>query len=165
MVKNTIVQKEMARLDAVIGRKYLGNGSPIPKEFMCNAYIWLQQDIADALTNSEDMEATLSKITELINTSKYSRQVLLCISLEKAEKEAKIRRDWSTALAAVKHGWELSDLVSQCFSEKDIASLAKLHKANQHRRKIAELLSYCNLHYECSKFAAGEYEEFLDLKD
>ena len=75
--------------------------------------------------------------------------------------EDEIREDWETALEQVNCGSDLSSKIGYAFSNEDITELAKLHKNNICREKIEDLLTDCNFHYECSKFANGEYEEFL----
>ena len=75
--------------------------------------------------------------------------------------EDKIREDWETALEQVNRGSDLSSIIGWAFSDEDITELAKLHKANICRDKIEDLLTDCNFHYECGKFANGEYDEFL----
>ena len=75
--------------------------------------------------------------------------------------EDEIREDWESALEQVKNGTDLSSIIGWAFSDEDITELAKLHKNNICREKIEDLLEDCNFHYECGKFANGEYDEFL----
>lgn len=75
--------------------------------------------------------------------------------------EEEIREDWKSALEQVEEGSDLSSIIGWAFSDEDITELAKLHKANICRDKIEDLLEDCNFHSECSKFANGEYDEFL----
>ena len=88
--------------------------------------------------------------------------ILKCyIDIEELQKKAEIRRDFDSALRSVKHGTELSRLLDWSFREEDITELARLHKEGKHRKKIEDLLTDCNFHYECGQLCAGEYEEFL----
>lgn len=75
--------------------------------------------------------------------------------------EDEIREDWETALEQVNRGSDLSSKIGYGFSKEDITELAKLHKNNICREKIEDLLTDCNFHSECGKFANGEYDEFL----
>ena len=56
----------------------------------------------------------------------------------------------------------LSGPLDWSFSKRDLTELAKLHKANKCRKKIEDLLTDCNFHYESAKFHNKDYTEFLN---
>lgn len=76
-------------------------------------------------------------------------------------KDIEIRSDFATALKNCKRGTDLSHPLNWAFSSRDISILAKLHKSNKYRKKIEDLLTDCNFHYECGEFMQGNYAEFI----
>ncbi len=80
---------------------------------------------------------------------------------EEIEEDAEVRKDFDFALKNCKRGTELSKVLGYSFSDEDISNLAKLHKENKHRKKIEDLLTDCNFHYESGCFADHQYNEFL----
>lgn len=162
MVINTLaLQKEMSRLDAIIGGKYLGDGSPVPKDQLHIAYMWLENDISTILSKAENMEETFDEICGLLKESFAYNDINEIISLQTAYKRAEIRKDFATALRNVKNGSALSGVLGYSFSNEDIVNLAKLHKANKFRKKIENLLEDCNFHYECSLMISKDYSKWL----
>ena len=127
-----------------------------------SAIDWLQNDIADILTNKDiDREEALDFINKTIEDTGRKEEILEYIDLNKALKAADIRSDFASALKRVKKGSDLSSTLDWGFSRNDITNLAKLHKANKYRRKIEDLLEDCNFHTECYDFATSNYEEYL----
>lgn len=78
-----------------------------------------------------------------------------------AIRAAEIRNDFAAALSNVEHGWQLSESIHWSFYPRDLARLAKLHKADIFREKIEDLLEDCNFHKECGDFFNGNYDEYL----
>lgn len=128
------------------------------------AYIWLESTISCILADERfDFDTTLEDIKSIISKSPYADEILTnYISMEDTVNRGKVKRDFYSALQSVKKGDELSGVLHYSFSDKDISKLAKLHKANKCRKKIEDLLTNCNFHYECGKFKNKEYDEFLD---
>lgn len=77
--------------------------------------------------------------------------------------DAKIRKDWYTALQNVKYGAELSSKIDFGFTDQDLMVLLCLHKGNLFRQKIEDLLEDCNFHTECGLLSDGEYDECLEV--
>lgn len=162
MTKNTEeLQEELSRLDSIIGLKHLGDGSPVPKDQMHIAYMWLENDISSSLFKAENIETTFDEIYEILKGSPMYDDINNIISMHTAYKRATIRKDFATALKKVKNGAALSGVLGWSFSDDDLKNLAKLHKANKFRKKIEELLTDCNFHYECDLMSSGNYSEWL----
>lgn len=162
MVKNTLaLQEEMSRLDSIIGAKYLGDGSPVPKDQMHIAYMWLENDISSSLSKSEDIDETFDEIREILQESPLYNDINEVISLHTAYRRAEIRQDFATALRSVKKGADLSGTLGWSFSDEDFKNLAKLHKSNKFRKKIEDLLTDCNFHYECELMSSKDYSKWL----
>ena len=81
--------------------------------------------------------------------------------MDEQEREALIRRDFQEAFRHVKYGGDLGSDIRYALSDRDLRHLAELHKANHCRKKIEDLLTACNYHYECGRFMNREYDEFL----
>lgn len=153
------IQQEMKEVDEKLWRKYHPEyeGGDEPQLNMAADY--LKSDICALLCDFPESEPD---IVATIKELPHGDVILKCyIDMEQIRKKAAIRRDFDSALRSVKDGTELSSDLDWSFREKDIAELARLHKEKKHRKKIEELLTDCNFHYECGKLIAGEYEEFL----
>lgn len=162
MVKNILaLREEMSRLDSIIGAKYLGDGSPIPEDQMHIAYMWLENDISSSLSKSEDIDETFGEICEILQESPLYDDINEVVSLHKAYRRAEIRQDFATALRNVKNGSALSGVLGWSFSDEDLKNLAKLHKSNKFRKKIEDLLTDCNFHYECELMSSKDYSKWL----
>ena len=162
MVENTLaLQNEMSRLDSIIGARYLGDGSSIPKDQLHIAYMWLENDISSSLSNADDIDKAYEEIVEILKASSMYNSITKVVSLSKAYKRAEVRKDFATALRNVKNGSALSGILGWSFSEDDLKELAKLHKSNKFRKKIEELLEDCNFHYECGLMSAKDYSKWL----
>ena len=153
------IQQEMKDVDEKLWRRYHPEyeGGNEPQLNMAAAY--LEADICDLLC---DFPKSAPDIVATIKELPHGDVILKCyIDIEELQKNAEIRRDFDSALRSVKHGTELSRLLDWSFREEDITELARLHKEGKHRKKIEDLLTDCNFHYECGQLCAGEYEEFL----
>ena len=106
--------------------------------------------IDDAIRNMTD-----------IDVKAFSTFVNERVNFAGAIKAAEIRNDFAAALSSVDYGWKLSEPLHWGFHPKDLARLAKLHKANVLREKIEDLLDDCNFHKECGDFSSGNYDEYL----
>lgn len=125
----------------------------------------LQVDIAGALERADDMQAVRDEINEIIDRTDTPEAIRKYVSLDRAWRDAEIRRDWASALRAVKHGKDLSRELDWAFSTRDLKNLAKLHKANRFRKKIEDLLEDCNFHKEAALMCSHQYDKLLNEED
>lgn len=127
------------------------------------AHVWLQNDIGAILAHTDKNLALLQEeILAFIKAHAHGSEILhRYISMDKLMEEAIIRRDFGTAFSKVKCGSALSGKLNWSLGPRDLKELALLHQKNKYRKKIEELLTDCNFHYECSKFTSHKYEEFL----
>ena len=125
----------------------------------------LQVDIAGALERADDMQAARDVIDEIIDHTDKPAVIRQYVSIDAAWRDAEIRRDWASALRAVKHGEDLSHDIDWAFSPRDIKNLAKLHKANRFRKKIENLLDDCNFHTEAALMSSHQYDKLLNEED
>lgn len=125
----------------------------------------LQVDIAGALERAEDMQAAREMIEEIIDHTDNPAVIRQYVSIDAAWRDAEIRRDWASALRAVRHGEDLSHDIDWAFSKRDIKNLAKLHKANRFRKKIEDLLEDCNFHTEAALMSSHQYDKLLNEED
>ena len=162
MVKNTLkLQEEISRLDSIIGEKYLGDGSPVPKDQLHIAYMWLENDISSALSKAEDMNETFNAICKILQKSHMYDEINEVISLHTAYRRAEVRKDFADALRNVKNGAQLSGILGWSFSDEDLTNLARLHKSNKFRKKIEDLLTDCNFHEACGLMSSKNYSKWL----
>ena len=158
------VQKEMCRLDDTIWKKFYPNSqNDASDRKLYTAYMWLKADISYILTdvNINAVEAE-KEIVAILNASEHAKEILnKYVKLESIRENVKIRSDFYLALSKVKSGSDLASDLDYSFSNYDLLQLAKLHKANKCRKKIENLLTACNYHYECGRFIRKEYDEFL----
>ena len=125
----------------------------------------LQVDIAGALERADDMQAARDVIDDIIDHTDNPAVIRQYVSIDAAWRDAEIRRDWASALRAVKHGEDLSHDIDWAFSPRDIKNLAKLHKANRFRKKIENLLDDCNFHTEAALMSSHQYDKLLNEED
>lgn len=158
-VKQEILQN-MKDLDLYLWKKYFPESEINAEPELYQASMWLQTDIAEIMVSFPESK---DEIISTIKANPYGDKILQdYLNFDKLKRRVEIRKDFLTALKSVKRGSELSGLLEWSFSNKDLTELAKLHKANKCRRKIEDLLTDCNFHYECSKFHDKDYTEFLN---
>lgn len=126
------------------------------------AYIWLKADIVNILCDDAfDMQQAKDTITDMVQKAEYSETILQkYVQFDAILEEVKIRRDFKAAFDTM----PVDEIVSTCsysFDKNDLRRLAQLHKSNKCRKKIEQLLTAANFHYECGKFCNKEYEEFI----
>lgn len=121
---------------------------------------WLTIDIASILCDPK-LEVTEDEIMAMIEETGYKDEILARISLRDIRTEVEIRKDFLSALKKEKHGSDLSRWIRYSLSDDDLVQLAKLHKANKCRKKIENLLTDCNFHYECGLLSKKEYHHFF----
>lgn len=87
-------------------------------------------------------------------------------TLDGLYRDYEIRADWKTALQNIKHGSDLNSDIGYCLSKEDISNLAEIHRDNRGlRKKIEDLLTSCNFHYESGEFNLKHYDEFIIRKE
>ena len=155
------LQKEIARLDEELNRKYLRNTEPIPDTHLCVAHKLLEDDISSILLKAEDMDSTFEEIIDFLSLSSIrAKDIDRVIDYDRALENAKIRRNFAEALEKAKRGSDLSFTLRWSFTDDDLTNLARLHKSRKYRKKIEDLLTDCNFHSECSAMANGDYSEW-----
>ena len=164
------LMQEILRLDLMIFRKYCEYRGDSEGEYedkkipdMNLAPVWLQNDLEAILSLHPDKETEIIKI---IKQSVNGEKILSdYIDLNEIHTAVKIRCDFDSALSLVDEGWKLAKHLGWSFSARDIAELAKLHKADKHRKKIEDLLEDCNFHEVCMNFADGNYDKYLNYQE
>lgn len=156
--RNEILQ-EIKKLDLAIWKKYYPDYKEENEPELYQSPKWLQNDIVAIIIDFPESE---KDIISIINRAKYGKEIIAdYLRFDVIKNEIKVRTDFLSALCSIESGSDLSSSIQYSLSSKDLMELAKLHKANRCRRKIEELLTSCNFHYECGKFINKEYEEFL----
>ena len=149
-----------------IGKRFFRSTWPMRNDLnVYQALNDLQADIASALERADDMQAARDVIDEIIDHTDNPAVVRQYVSIDAAWRDAEIRRDWASALRAVRHGEDLSRDIDWAFSPRDIKNLAKLHKANRFRKKIEDLLDDCNFHTEAALMSSHQYDKLLNEED
>lgn len=166
-IKMQKIQTVMCNLDDLIWKKYFPNQeTDVSKRTLDAAHLWLKNDVIAILAYCDEIQADAADVFSFIEESEFGSEILeKYISKDKILREVSIRRDYVTAFEQVSNGKELSGAIGYVLGKKDLYKLAELHKTNQFRKKIEELLEDCNFHYEHAKFASGEYDEFLKPED
>ena len=166
-IKNDEIQKAMYDLDEEIWKRYYPD---FPGEKLTDlrlSSLWLKIDIETILADKKfakkfDMEKEAKYIFDLIKKSEYGNEILSkYINQNDIIDAVNIKTDFCTAFREEKDVSEIAHKLDYGLSSSDLRSLAVMHKENKCRRKIEELLTSCNFHYACAKFANKEYDEFL----
>lgn len=156
--QNEILQ-EIKELDLVIWKKYHPDYKEDKEPELYQSPMWLRIDIVAIIIDFPESE---KDIISIISEMKHGKEIISAyLNFNSIRDEVKIRTNFLSALHSVECGSDLSSRIQYCLSSKDLFELAKLHKANKCRRKIEELLTACNFHYACRKFANKEYKEFF----
>lgn len=151
------IEKEAARLNRIITNRYLGFDDPLTESRLNSACSILYDSIVDSLLAIKNFDKTYREIAELLQASDVSKH----IAIEKAYREAEIRRDFASALRSVRRGGQLAEALRYAFSGTDLYNLAKLHKKNKFRKKIENLLDDCNFRKESALMHDGDYSQWL----
>lgn len=159
----TAVQTAMYELDDMFWKKFYPNDTEASTEGreLHIAYMWLKNDITAILSDESINNKTAEQFirAELIN-HRYGTEIMKWIEHDSIFEAVKIKRDFTTAIENMDYH-DIASTLGYDFSKQDIKNLALLHKAKKNRKKIENLLTTCNFHYECGKFINKEYEEFL----
>lgn len=154
--KTLNAQMEMKNLDIAIWNAfypeaaslYNDNGLITPT----NAYVWLRSDIKEILadeTRSGSFNEKAARIMGILMKSPYYEDICpRFIDMKKLIEHAKISMDLDAALSSVKRGNELSSALGYGLSTRELEQLVDLHEAGKHRKKIEDLLTNLNFHYE-----------------
>ncbi len=152
-------QRVMRGLDCEIWKQFHPDDTLVDEPAFEIASMWLRTDIVTILTKSVNSEYAKAYIVEKIDKSGYGAEIREALCWDDLLKEVEVRRDFATALKAVKKGNELSGILDYSFDKEDIEELATLHKSGKFRKKIENLLTDCNFHHECSLMHAKRYDE------
>ena len=164
--KRKAIQQTMCDLDEKIWSHFYPNFKSEDSPSLHTAGIWLRNDIVSVLSDTKiDMEIAKNTILSMINDTKYATDILDHeVKMVFIMKEVEVRRDFLSALKNVKDGSDLTSIIGYSLGDNDIKQLALLHKSNKCRRKIEDLLTACNFHYECGTFANKDYAEFFSVE-
>lgn len=156
-VKQEILQN-MKDLDLYLCKKYFPELEINAEPELFQASMWLQTDISEIMVSFPESK---DEIISTIKANPYGDKILQdYLNFDKLERNVEIRNDFLAALKSVKRGSELSGPLDWSFSKRDLTELAKLHKANKCRKKIEDLLTDCNFHYESAKFKRKIIQNF-----
>lgn len=165
-VTDTELRRSVRQVTQEIGNRLYGSEWPMRNDVAIpQALNLLQVYIARALERADDIQAVRDEINEIIDHTDTPDVIRKYVSLDAAWRDAEIRRDWASALRAVRHGEALSHEIGWAFSTRDIKNLAKLHKANRFRKKIEDLLEDCNFHTEAALMRSHQYDKLLNEED
>lgn len=162
--KTRAVQDSMLALDLAIW-KHFHPEDEIEEEDNTEsyvAYIWLKADIVSILCDDAfDMQQAKDTIADMVKKAEYSDVIQQkYVQFDAIMEEVKIRRDFKEAFDTMPVH-EIASICSYSFGKNDLRRLAQLHKSNKCRKKIEDLLTAANFHYECGKFHNKEYKEFI----
>lgn len=155
--KSSVLKKAIA-LDELIWKKYHPeyDGNNRPSEDQVITY--LRNDIESIMVEFPENGKIIQNI---IKGTTYGSVILAMLEWDKIQDNVSIRSNFYDALQNVEEGSDLASRLDYSFSRLDIAHLAELHKSNKCRKKIENLLTCCNFHYESGKFRKHEYDESL----
>ncbi len=121
---------------------------------------YMHADLIVILTDKAFSEAEAEiYIRKQIDWIMFSDQIYERINWSDVITQTAIRRNFGEALKMVKKGSELSSKLNYAFGNDDLKELMKLHKANRFRKKIEDLLTDCNFHYESGLLHEKKYAE------
>lgn len=155
--KSSVLEKAIA-LDELIWKKYHPDydGTNRPSENQVITY--LRNDISEIMLEFPESGEIIQTIIRGVSCGS---EILAMLDWEKIQDNVNIRSNFYEALQSVKDVSGLAGRLCYSFSSMDIAHMAELHKSNKCRKKIEDLLVYCNFHYVSGKFRKHEYDEFL----
>ena len=152
------IWNETAKLDDALWARYCG-----PAEAKCpkdaKSIAWLKGDISEILLKAESIDKTTEDITSMILSHEEGCEILSQVDMPFCRKNALIRKDFGAAFAKERDTGTIASALGYALSTGDLAHLAQLHKKEQYRKRIEDLLTYLNFHYECGRFINGQYGE------
>lgn len=171
-------QKEKAILDKaeLIKEKYslyskvYFNDSDDEIELLLNAmevddearFIYHLQNEFDVILKNKTPKERLETIEEIKNLFKEAF-TLTDENFQPAMTRLHITDNWEKAMRGMQVE-KLGKDLNYSFTDDELKELAQLHKTTNKRivkKRIEELLTYCNFHYESGEFHDGNYEQFL----
>ena len=132
----------MLDLDIMIWQKYYPEQNIKDIEIpLQDAHLWLKNDIIFILSDKEISPIKAEEgILSFIFSTAYADVILTkYIILSSIREEIAIRRNFLAALKKSRTGDDLAVLIHYALSKKDLAQLAKLHKANKYSKKILRI--------------------------
>lgn len=171
-------QKEKAILDKaeLIKEKYslyskvYFNDSDDEIELLLNAmevddearFIYHLQNEFDVILKNKTPKERLETIEEIKELFKEAF-TLTDENFQPAMTRLHITDNWEKAMRGMQVE-KLGKDLNYSFTDDELKELAQLHKTTNKRivkKRIEELLTYCNFHYESGEFHDGDYERFL----
>lgn len=125
--------------------------------------ICLAADIEWLSMEATDHDAELLKIEESIRKTGLEAAIKKAIGWDRIVQGVHVRTDFGAALKNVRRGSDLSSVVNYRFSQCDLVALLELHKRNKFRKKIEDLLDYCNFHSVSGMLATREYDRLKEM--
>ena len=125
-------------------------------------FIYHLQNEFDVILKNKTSKERLETIEEIKNLFKEAF-TLTDENFQPAMTRLHITDNWEKALRGMQVEKMAKDL-NYSFSQDELKELALLHKATTKRivkKRIEDLLTYCNFHYESSVLHDGDYERFL----
>jgi len=116
---------------------------------------WLRSDVAHCLKASKLEQSSIDDIKSIVSGC----EDFDTDDLNECIRDARIRLDFAEAFRHVKDGSDLSGDLGYGFSKSDLRVLMNLHKAGKFRKKIEDVLTDCNFHYESGLLSDKKYEE------
>lgn len=156
--------KAMYDADCMLVEKYmpeLKSHDPRIDEFLNSRNIgalsvWLRNDVAHCLKASKLEQSSMDDIKSIVSGC----EDFDADDFNECIRDASIRLDFAEAFRHVKDGSALSGDLGYGFSKSDLRVLMNLHKAGKFRKKIEDILTDCNFHYESGLLSDRKYEEF-----
>lgn len=126
-------------------------------------FIYHLQDEFDVILKSKSPKERLKTINEIKDLFK-DVFTLTDENFQPAMTRLQITDNWEKSLRTYSTS-EISHKLKYCFSKEELKELATLHKETTKkivRKRIEDLLTNCNFHYESGILANGNYNKILD---
>lgn len=126
-------------------------------------FIYHLQDEFDVILKSKSPKERLKTINEIKDLFK-DVFTLTDENFQPAMTRLQITDNWEKSLRTYSMS-EISHKLKYCFSKEELKELATLHKETTKKivkKRIENLLTNCNFHYESGILANGNYNKILD---
>lgn len=126
-------------------------------------FIYHLQDEFDVILKNKSPKERLKTIDEIKDLFK-DVFTLTDENFQPAMTRIQITDNWEKSLRTYSTS-EISHKLKYCFSKEELKELATLHKETTKkivRKRIEDLLTNCNFHYESGILANGNYNKILD---
>ena len=125
-------------------------------------FIYHLQNEFDVILKNKTPKERLETIEEIKNLFKEAF-TLTDENFQPAMTRLHITDNWEKAMRGMQVE-KLGKDLNYSFTDDELKELAQLHKTTNKRivkKRIEELLTYCNFHYESGELHDGNYEQFL----